>query len=511
MLLNDKQIKEMQELHGVLTPFVDHKVKEGLSYGLGCHGYDIRIDKEFLIPKKPKKGVFLDPKNSQSFGWNKFETEERFILYPKTFVLAKSVEYIKMPQDVMAIALTKSTYARVGVFANITPLDACVPEDTEVLTKNGWKQIKDVKIGEEILTLDPNTFKAKYSSIRKIYKYEFDGELNEYNGKSIYHICTPTHKVFVGLRNSQKNTIEWKYIENSKIFKKYNYYFSNYVDYDSEPAPEYIDINGFKVKTDIWLRFYGCWLGDGSAYIQKRDNRPHDYVVKLAVVSKKAKREYFRKVLDDLGVKYYEDKYGFRFSNKSICTYLMQFGKAKDKYIDKQYFKFDKETLFNLFEGLINSDGCKLTNIYTTSSKQLADDVQLLSFLLGYKSVITKRETQETNLVKKKGVIYGVRFIKNRKWIKLNPKKQKKVKYKGMVYDLTVDSHVFLIRQKDRVLWTGNSWEGILTIEIANLGAHPVYIYPMEGIAQLLFFKIDKPEKGYDGKYQGQNGITLAK
>jgi len=124
MLLNDKQIKEMQELHGVLTPFVDHKVKEGLSYGLGCHGYDIRIDKEFLIPKKPKKGVFLDPKNSQSFGWNKFETEERFILYPKTFVLAKSVEYIKMPQDVMAIALTKSTYARVGVFANITPLDA---------------------------------------------------------------------------------------------------------------------------------------------------------------------------------------------------------------------------------------------------------------------------------------------------------------------------------------------------------------------------------------------------
>ena len=58
MLLNDKQIKEMQELHGVLTPFVDHKVKEGLSYGLGCHGYDIRIDKEFLIPKKPKKGVF---------------------------------------------------------------------------------------------------------------------------------------------------------------------------------------------------------------------------------------------------------------------------------------------------------------------------------------------------------------------------------------------------------------------------------------------------------------------
>ena len=118
MILTKERIKDL----GIITPFQE-KVKCPISYGAEPNGYTLSLSDEFWIPSD--RGIVLDP-------FNKTDSQKVFdiihadsiILEPKHFILAKSKEYIKMPNNVSAIALTKSTYARIGVFANITTIDA---------------------------------------------------------------------------------------------------------------------------------------------------------------------------------------------------------------------------------------------------------------------------------------------------------------------------------------------------------------------------------------------------
>lgn len=121
MLLVDYQIKDYVEKYKMIDPFVDHQVKDGISYGLGSAGYDIRIAGEWKFP--PRRSV-LDPKNLKGDEWWSITIEPPFELGANSFVLGRSIEYINLPRNIMAIVLTKSTYARVGVFANITPIES---------------------------------------------------------------------------------------------------------------------------------------------------------------------------------------------------------------------------------------------------------------------------------------------------------------------------------------------------------------------------------------------------
>jgi dCTP deaminase len=115
---NDCWLKEHPE---IFTPFVDHQIKEVdgqrvISYGLSSVGYDIRLDGEF----KFYLAEVLDPKEPMSA-----ETvfTDCFELSPHGFVLAKSFEWIKVPADSFGICFGKSTYARVGLICNVTPLE----------------------------------------------------------------------------------------------------------------------------------------------------------------------------------------------------------------------------------------------------------------------------------------------------------------------------------------------------------------------------------------------------
>jgi len=81
------------------------------------------------------------------------------------------------------------------------------------------------------------------------------------------------------------------------------------------------------------------------------------------------------------------------------------------------------------------------------------------------------------------------------------------VPYEGMVYDVTVPNHVFFMRRNGKASWTGNCWEGYVTIEISNTTPLPAKIYAMEGIAQCIFLEGEPCETTYaarKGKYQGQ-------
>lgn len=135
MILNDSDLFELHwrekdptfniqhDKREFIIPFVDHQVSDGVvSYGLSSFGYDARLGTKIRRLFKNMDGV-LDPKQSVEHFFNEEEHEKHFTIKPGEFVLGHTVEYFKMPRDVMAVCLGKSTYARLGLIVNVTPLE----------------------------------------------------------------------------------------------------------------------------------------------------------------------------------------------------------------------------------------------------------------------------------------------------------------------------------------------------------------------------------------------------
>ena len=121
-VLSDKWIKKMVKKHNMISPFEDKQVSENkISYGLSSFGYDARVSNEFKIFTDVNSET-VDPKN---FKKNSFisKTGEECIIPPNSFVLASTIEYFKIPENILVICLGKSTYARCGIIVNVTPLE----------------------------------------------------------------------------------------------------------------------------------------------------------------------------------------------------------------------------------------------------------------------------------------------------------------------------------------------------------------------------------------------------
>lgn len=107
---------------GMIEPFVEHQEKQGvISYGLSSYGYDARVSDEFKIFTNVDNAV-VDPKNFSPTGFVDRQTNV-CVIPPNSFVLARTVEYFRIPRDVLVICLGKSTYARCGIIVNVTPLE----------------------------------------------------------------------------------------------------------------------------------------------------------------------------------------------------------------------------------------------------------------------------------------------------------------------------------------------------------------------------------------------------
>lgn len=122
----DKWIREQALENGMIEPFVDGQVKESdgksvISYGLSSYGYDLRVSREFKIFTNINNAV-VDPKDFADHSFIDYEGDV-CIVPPNSFALARSVEYFRIPRDVITVCLGKSTYARCGIIVNVTPFE----------------------------------------------------------------------------------------------------------------------------------------------------------------------------------------------------------------------------------------------------------------------------------------------------------------------------------------------------------------------------------------------------
>jgi dCTP deaminase len=117
----DRWIADMAS-RGMIEPFERGQVGGGvISYGLSSYGYDMRLNDEFRIFESSGAGV-IDPKSPPAGNFRDLRTNACTIP-PGSFVLGRSLEYFRIPRDVIALCLGKSTYARSGILVNITPLE----------------------------------------------------------------------------------------------------------------------------------------------------------------------------------------------------------------------------------------------------------------------------------------------------------------------------------------------------------------------------------------------------
>jgi len=121
-ILADRSIRKLAQDNDMINPFVDKQSgNKSVSFGLSSFGYDARVSDEFKI-FTDVESVIVDPKN---FNSNSFVSRKgkECIIPPNSFVLASTVEYFKIPKDILVICLGKSTYARCGIIVNVTPLE----------------------------------------------------------------------------------------------------------------------------------------------------------------------------------------------------------------------------------------------------------------------------------------------------------------------------------------------------------------------------------------------------
>ncbi len=123
----DHWIRKMAEEAGMIEPFesgqvsVDEAGNRKISYGISSYGYDLRITNEFKVFTNVYNSI-VDPKNFSEDAFVDIEADT-CVIPPNSFALARSVEYFRIPKDILVICLGKSTYARCGIIVNVTPLE----------------------------------------------------------------------------------------------------------------------------------------------------------------------------------------------------------------------------------------------------------------------------------------------------------------------------------------------------------------------------------------------------
>ena len=119
---SDRWITEMAKSHGMIEPFEEKQMRSGtISYGVSSYGYDMRVAREFRIFTNVLSAI-VDPKAFDSKSFVEYEGDV-CIVPPNSFALARSVEYFRIPRNVLTLCVGKSTYARCGIITNVTPFE----------------------------------------------------------------------------------------------------------------------------------------------------------------------------------------------------------------------------------------------------------------------------------------------------------------------------------------------------------------------------------------------------
>jgi phosphoribosylamine-glycine ligase len=347
----------------------------------------------------------------------------------------------------------------------------CYDDETEVLTNNGWKFFKELNPEDEICTLNPLNNVIEFHKPYVIVSFNHHKKLVSIQNRTLDINVTPDHNMYVSsqcdARNGRNNFkfVKARELEYQSLIKRTGTWLGIEQEYFTLPSVVMGHYEGrqvifhqtgeIKIPMDTWSAFMGIWLSDG--YVSNS---------KVGIVQKTSeKTEMIERLLSQLPFKFSKRENEFYLYNKQLSSYLMEFGKAYEKYIPHFIKELSPRQIgiflewFSLGDGTLMRKGFR---IFYTSSKRMADDIQELLLKVGRVGVIKSRRRNgkvwiENHFANVSRVQYEVleRVRKLSSWI--DKRDIKVIDYDGMVYCACVRNHVMYVRRNGKPYWCGNT------------------------------------------------------
>jgi DNA-directed RNA polymerase beta subunit/DNA-directed RNA polymerase beta' subunit/intein/homing endonuclease len=327
----------------------------------------------------------------------------------------------------------------------------CLSSDHEVLTSRGWVPIGETRDDDRICTLNRDTHVIEYQRpTRRITQYH-KGRMYSLEGRRISLCTTPEHELYVRGRRGAYELVSAK-----DCFGKVKVHLRT-GEWQGETR-ERIEIGPHVFDMDAFLRFFGFWIADGSI---SRARRGPVYLGQRREVNPEIYQEMVEAIegLDlDVHVGQYKDS--ICFSDGALWDWLVQFGKAREKFIPRELLELNGRQLEILVDQLFKTDGMiyrderhshTRTELFTSSSR-LADDYQELALKIGLSANIRKpdKSAPEQHVVRLS--------FKRETWINSDNRyrREKWIEYDGPVHCVEVPNHVIYVRRNGIPVWCGN-------------------------------------------------------
>lgn len=421
----------------------------------------------------------------------------------------------------------------------------CYDKKTEVLTRDGWKFLKDVTFSDKIATLK-NGKELEYQRPLAKIKKRFKGKLIHFKAQSLDLMVTPKHNIYFKYYYKYNNRIKYytppghEYIPNrtnnrkeehfeegyrlkkaKELLTKTNLNFKRDAVWNGKEIKWFIlkgidrehlrgwgdkhelELISKRIYMDDFVKFLGWYLSEGS--YNKREVQIHQ------CVNEDYKQE-ISQLISKMGFKYrtFEDR--IKIYDTRLSNYVKQFGHAKDKFIPTEIKSLCKRQLLLLWDTLSKGDGDgKNQRYYYSLSKKLVEDVQEIVLKIGYASrygIKTKKGTKfyaprNKKMYKYSGDLYELGITKTRTYPRIQNFTYKrqitKTDYNGMVYCVTVPNGIIYVRRNGYAVWCGNC---------------RVWAKREDRVKALSETKIFPTRFSFDGMHQDgilQDAMTLAK
>ncbi|NDG31839.1 hypothetical protein EB118_17425, partial [bacterium] len=341
----------------------------------------------------------------------------------------------------------------------------CYSDDTEVLTKEGWKLFKDILDSDILATLNPKNHNLEWQQIQEKFEYDYNGYLNHYHFRGVDLLVTDNHKMYIGKLHSDLDRPDSWELTESRYCPKYIHIKKN-AKWSGSEVDQY-QIGDHSINMDMWLEFLGYFLSEGYYSEHKKvlsNGDPKSYGL-IGISQKKIET---RKIIQDC-----LSKLPFKFSrhmvsyDKTLYRELKQYGKAHQKFIPDYVKNLSSRQQKIFFEAMMLGDGSRSDGKinYYTSSKKLADDMQELILKIGLAADIIEIDRVGRDISKnnQQNITRYKEYRLNIKEISLTPKESNgttplALPYKGKIYCATVPNHIMYVRRNGRAVWCGNSW-----------------------------------------------------
>lgn len=345
---------------------------------------------------------------------------------------------------------------------------ACYDEKTEILTKQGWKNHRDITYDDLFATLNPNTHSLEYQKPLKIHNYNYSGDMVSIKSKIFDILVTKNHELYLA-KNKQKhkNYIYRKVFAENIIGKGINFFKKDFDNWEGIDTKYFSEIDGYSFNMKEWLWLFGFYLAEGNTrkfvnktgnicYIMSISNTDYSLIKKCMMFFDANNIKYS---IRERKIKSGKTSYEISSSNKYLAEYLIQFKNSLEKFVPSYIKELSVENIKSFISGFNDGDGSKTKKCLYTSSEFLRDDLYELLLKIGYTPsiyIINKKNSLYKNF-KRNHDSYGISYGKRKKPIQTTQENYSLESYSGSVWCVEIPNGIVYVRRNFKSVWCGNS------------------------------------------------------